>query len=266
MTVSSRLEILQSKPIGDGLNGVHDSFNSICQDVGISASLQALDQIGSEDIQNLSLALVSALQILPAARLLRSKTGNNLFSHLAKLNSAISSDDFNIEQIRPLWNAVLNKESDDVIWNKVEAAVTESTPPPRPPSSFPQTPWVRNTSSFANSTEHRKYVDGVLKEELGPLYVGVPGFFEAYFGSVAGLQPAARAVFDKCKEGDSPLYQKESGWQDWPKEAREKDVLSWFAELTGQFLDFAEEHQLASRARRRPLAQPHQRILDSTAD
>lgn len=67
----------------------------------------------------------------------------------------------------------------------------ESTPPLRLASSFQQTPWLRNTSSFANSTEHRKYVDDVLKEELGPMYVGVPGFSEAFLGKVVGLGPAA---------------------------------------------------------------------------
>ncbi|KAF1980438.1 hypothetical protein BU23DRAFT_444835 [Bimuria novae-zelandiae CBS 107.79] len=264
--IPSRSEILQSKPIGDGLNSVCDSFNSICKDLGIPASPQALDQMGNEDTQNLSLALVSALQILPAARLLHSKTGSSLFSHLSKLNSAISSDDFDIERIRPLWNAVLNKQSDDVIWNKAEAVVTESTPPSRPPSSFQQTPWLRSTSSFANSTEHRKYVDDVLKEELGPMYVGIPGFFEAFFGEIAGLKLAAQAVFERCKAGDNPLYREESGWQGWPEGARERDVLRWFAEVTGQFVDLAEEHQPASRARRRPLAQPHQPLQGSTAD
>jgi hypothetical protein len=42
---------------------------------------------------------------------------------------------------------------------------TESSPP-RLTFSFPQTPWLRSTSSFSNSTEHREYVDKVLKEEL----------------------------------------------------------------------------------------------------
>ncbi|KAI1673447.1 Monoamine oxidase N [Pyrenophora tritici-repentis] len=79
-------------------------------------------------------------------------------------------------------------------------AVTESTPPPRPTSSFQQTPLSINTGSFANSTEHRKHVDDVLKEELGHLYVGIPGFFEAFFEDVLGLRPAAQAVFDKCRE------------------------------------------------------------------
>src|SRR5207248_7926042 len=113
---------------------------------------------------------------------LPSKRGNNdLLGDLWWLSSAIYSDNFDAARIRHLLDAVLNKEPDEVIWDAVYDAVTESTPPPRPPSSFPQTPWVRNTSSFANSTEHRKYVDGVLKEELGPLYVEVPDFFEAYF-------------------------------------------------------------------------------------
>lgn len=89
------------------------------------------------------------------------------------------------------------------------------------------------------------------------MHVGVPGFYEAFFGEVADLDPAAQAVFERCKAGDSPLYQEESGWQGWPKGAKERDVLSWFAELTGQFLDFAEEHHPASGAQRRPLAQPY---------
>jgi len=109
-------------------------------------------------------------------------------------------------------------------------------------------------------------VDGVLKEEMGQLYVGIPGFFDAYFGSILGLKLVAQAVFDKCKEGDNPLYREESGWQGWPEGAKERDVLSWFAPLIGQLSDFAVENQPASRPRRRPLAQPYQPIQGSTAD
>lgn len=56
-----------------------------------------------------------------------------------------------------------------------------------------------------------QYVDDVLKEELGHMYIGIPGFFEAFFREVAGLKQAAQAVFEKCKEGDNPLYREESG-------------------------------------------------------
>ncbi|EDU47892.1 conserved hypothetical protein [Pyrenophora tritici-repentis Pt-1C-BFP] len=153
-----------------------------------------------------------------------------------------------------------------LIVSTVYDAVTESTPPPCPTSSFQQTPLSINTGSFANSTEHRKHVDDVLKEELGYLYVGIPGFFKAFFEDVPGLRPAAEAVFKKCKEGESPLYQVESGWQGWPEGAKEKDVLSWFAPLIDQLLDFAEEHMPGSHGRRRPLAQPHRPLQGSAAD
>ena len=158
------------------------------------------------ELKNLLLDLILALQGLPASRYLCSnRGGKNLYDDLSKLNLAANADDFDIERMGPLLKAVFSKESDDVIWGKVYAVATESTPPPRSASSLQQTPSLRNTSSFANSSEHRKYVDDVLKEELGFLYVGVPGFSEAFFGKVAGLGPAAQVVFEKCKEGDNPL-------------------------------------------------------------
>jgi hypothetical protein len=73
-------------------------------------------------------------------------------------------------------------------------------------------------------------------------------------------------VLDKCKEGDRPLYRVESGWQGWPEGAKEGDVLSWFAPLIDQLLDFEEEHLPTSQNRRRPLAQPHRPLQGSTAD
>ncbi|KAH7340008.1 hypothetical protein BKA66DRAFT_564240 [Pyrenochaeta sp. MPI-SDFR-AT-0127] len=121
-----------------------------------------------------------------------------------------------------------------IVWNKVYDALTESTPPPRPTSSVQRTPWLHSTGSIVNSSERRIQVDKVLKEELGPMYVDVPDFSEAFFGQVAGLGPAAQAVFDKSAG------------------------LSWLGPLIAQFSDFAEEHKPISEARRRALAQPHQ--------
>jgi hypothetical protein len=219
------------------------------------------------ETQDFLVALVSALQTLPASRHLpSSRGGKNLLDDLSKLMTVVNADDFDIERILPLLQAILRQEPDRLIWDRVYDAVTESTPPPRPTSSVLQTPWLRSTGSFANSTEHRKYVDDVLKEELGSMYVGIPGFFQAFFGEVADLQPAAQAVFERCCEGDDPLYQEGNGWQGWPEEAKERDVLRWFAKVTGQLSDWAAEHQPAPQARRRPLAQPHQPLQGSTAD
>lgn len=219
----------------------------------------------SADLQNIALVLLSTLQILPAARLLRSSGGKSLFSELPRLNSAITSDDFDFDRIKPLLNIALADHPDDaLIWHQVYNAITESTPPPRPiASSIQQTPWLRNTSSFANSSEHRKHVDAVLKEELGPMYVGLRGFHETFFGGVTGLETASEAVFKKCVEGSNPLYR--DGWSGWPEDANQGDVLSCFAGLSEKLGRLAEDYKLMSTRQRRPLARPNDPIDGSIA-
>jgi len=60
-------------------------------------------------------------------------------------------------------------------------------------------------------SKHRKYVDNVLKEELGPFYVGIPSLYKAFFRGVKGLKAVSATVFKKCKKGDNPLYTKKGG-------------------------------------------------------
>ncbi|OBT44352.1 hypothetical protein VE00_05845 [Pseudogymnoascus sp. WSF 3629] len=128
---STRSEVIKSKPIGDGLNVFRDSFNSLCKELGVSYSVDGLQQIDDEGLQNSALDLISALQIPPASRILPSNIGNkNFFGDLSRLNSAVNSDDFDINRVTPLLKAVINNESDDIIWDKAYAAVTEFTPPP----------------------------------------------------------------------------------------------------------------------------------------
>ncbi|KAK6840965.1 hypothetical protein PG987_001825 [Apiospora arundinis] len=78
---------------------------------------------------------------------------------------------------------------DSDIWRQAYGAVAEYTPPRQTTaSSLQQTPWLQNTSSFVNSSEHRKYVDGVLKEELGSLYIGLPDLQNVFFRGVTDLE------------------------------------------------------------------------------
>jgi hypothetical protein len=56
-------------------------------------------------------------------------------------------------------------------------------------------------------------MDDILKEELGPFYIGIPGLYKVFFKKVEGLKEANTVVFKKCKEGDNPLYTK-GGWRD----------------------------------------------------
>ena len=90
-------------------------------------------------------------------------------------------------------------------------------------------------------------MDDILKEELGPLYIGIPGLYKAFFRGVEGLKEVSAAVFKKCKEGDNLLYADKGGWRDWPKSAKQDDVLEWFNNLIKLFLGFVEEHGSAPK-------------------
>ncbi|KAF1359118.1 hypothetical protein EJ07DRAFT_120978 [Lizonia empirigonia] len=267
MASISRSNIINDNPIGSGLDSFRGLFKSTQAEMEIPSLSEAVLFIVKNNSKNLLRNLLLAFQNFPASHQLPSKSRNaTLLDDIDRFTPNITLKAYDIQRTVILCERVVRCAPDEEIWDALYDLVAESTPPPRPPSSITQTPWLRNTSSFVNSNEHRKYVDDVLKEELGAMYVGVPGFEEAFFGNVASLEPAAQAVFEKCKEGDNPLYREESGWQDWPEGARERDVLSWFAETTDKFVDLAGEYQPDSRPRRRPLAQPHQPLQGSTAD
>ncbi|KGM91569.1 uncharacterized protein PADG_12344 [Paracoccidioides brasiliensis Pb18] len=147
------------------------------------------------------------------------------------------------------------------VWNAVLGlidTVSRVTTPPRPISSIQQTPWLRNTSSFVNSTEYRKHVDFVLKEELGEIHVDIPSFFDAYFGDIPQLTAISQAVLKECEEGDSPLYHEEEGWRGWPELAAERDVLRWLTNIIAELVRSAEAQEPSWKIGRRPLAQPSQ--------
>lgn len=151
------------------------------------------------DLQTLAFAFISALRLLPASRQLHScRGGKNLCGDLSRLMSAVSFDDFDIKQIIPLLKAVLGKEPDKAIWDKVYAAITESTaltvivepitpPQPGPPltASSQQTPWTFNTGSFTDTSELRKDVDPILKSEVEDNFkIDHPDVFTTFFGQI----------------------------------------------------------------------------------
>jgi hypothetical protein len=63
----------------------------------------------------------------------------------------------------------------------------------------------------------------VLKEELGPMYVGLCNFHKIFLRDIVDLKTASKAVFKKCREGRNPLYHK--GWSGWPEDANQNNVL-----------------------------------------
>uniref|UniRef100_A0A8H7N259 non-specific serine/threonine protein kinase n=1 Tax=Bionectria ochroleuca TaxID=29856 RepID=A0A8H7N259_BIOOC len=261
MTYQGQSKLIEDHPIGNSLDIFRDSFTSLRKDRTIFHSADPLAHFTHEDIQNLALDLLSLLRKLPVVLLLQSKTGHGpLRNDLLKLLSAVASDEFDFDRVKPLLKSALADELDDaLVWKQVYDAVTESTPPPRPvASSIQQTPWLRNTSSFANSSEHRKYVDDVLKEELGPMYVGLRDFHDTYFKGVADLETASEAFFAECQADSNPRF--DNGWSGWPEDAKQEDVLRWFSDFSGNLAAFAKRRQSVPTRKRRPLAKPNEPI------
>ena len=84
------------------------------------------------DLQNLTLDLLGVLQDLRASCLLPSSgRGKNLRCDLLRLDSAVESDDFDLDHTKPLLNAALANDLDDaLIWDQVYLIIIESIPPP----------------------------------------------------------------------------------------------------------------------------------------
>ncbi|KAF5962908.1 hypothetical protein FBULB1_13735 [Fusarium bulbicola] len=238
MRNESQSKATENNPIGNGLNDFRESFDKICKGAGFSVTPDDLEELEQQDLRNLTLPLLFTLQSHAASDLLFTNNGRGtLRSSLLRLISAAASDNFDFDRVKPLLKSALAREPDDLIWDQACRVVVEPTLPPRSiASSLQQTPWLRNTGSFANSSEHRKYIDDVLKEELGSMYVGLRRFHDAYFGGVAGLDAASQAFFDQCVEGSDPLFA--DGWKGWPKDANQDDVLSWFADFSDKLTTF----------------------------
>ena len=213
------------------------------------------------------LNLLSALQGCPAAHHL-GPAHKPLLADLWRFGSSVASGNFEWDRVKPLLVTILTNKPDEEIWNQVYHAVTESTPPPRPvASSIQQTPSSRNMGGIVNSSELRKDTDNMLKVDLGPMYVDIPGFHDAILGGIRGLGEASDAVFEKCCEGPDPLFRHGEGWSGWSEGAQEGAVQRWLDDLVQKFIEWAPHHEAYEAAApiRRLVAEPHKPLGGSMA-
>jgi hypothetical protein len=222
---------------------------------------------------------VSALQTLPASRLLRSTRGDkNLFNDLLRFPTIIGSDDFDVKRIVPLLWTVLHEDADEVVWHKVYDIVGQSvhktsgepsTPPPSGPprtASFQQTPWTFNTGSFADTSDLRRNVDPILKDEVEDnLKIDHPEVFDTFFGQIPRLHEMTSAVLQSCREAEPPLFQEDVGWVGWPEKCEETAVLQFLRRHVDQFQRFADDHDFRPSKRRRCITTPNKPIPGSVS-
>lgn len=254
------MDIIKSKPIGEGLNVFRDLYDATLTDIPELSDAVGHMHIGDEgeihrldakyflmyiDLKNLVLDLILAVQSLPAARLLHSPNSRDtLRTHLLRFTPLVDSGDFDVRLAIPLLNKILNKAPDADIWGAVYSLVTESMPPPRPLLFCNQTTISFNTGSLANTSEYRKHFDGALKDELdSSLRIDIPDFFDILFSELINLESVAGDVFKKCQENENLLYKEGEGggWRGWPEDTHKEKVLKWFKERIDMFLEFAKE-------------------------
>ena len=212
---------------------------------GVSFGLQADDLAGRKIV----LQLLAGLQSLSPALELRSRTqSGSLFDDITSLSMLISSKSRTPTLAAPLLQLVIKQANDEDIWYSVFDLIDRTqitrptTPPPSAPAlpPFKQTPWSHNTGSLADTAELRSHMDDLLKQELLPsLRLDVSDLQCACFWHVTGLDELAKAVFDRCQKGDTPLYKEGVGWVQWPSSADEELVLTWLKEHTKLFSEWA---------------------------
>ncbi|KEY64859.1 hypothetical protein S7711_03856 [Stachybotrys chartarum IBT 7711] len=125
----------------------------------------------------------------------------------------------------------------------------------------PRTTWIKDHGVFLLELRPGGATKPEAEESMRSNFDPAP---HTFFGAVPDLESASEAVFKKCIEGDNPLSDK--GWKDWPEDANQDRVLSWFGEIIERLWDLANEHKSTTTLRRRPLAQPNKPIQGSTAE
>ncbi|MCJ1473154.1 hypothetical protein MMC13_001805 [Lambiella insularis] len=252
----SELDIVSCNPIKDEFKALLTTIKSTYPNAKVANSSTNYEKLLADPVgKDLVLRFIGTLLLLPAASALPSKYGlGPLSGDIALLYSGLSSSQIDIKITAALLHVV--------IWTVLYAVIARTRPTPQPTtpplsrpsftSSFQQTPWSFNTGGFEDTSEHRKQVDDVLKEELLPsLRIDIPDFIDAVFRHVPQLDELAEAVFELCLEGDTPLYKEGGGWARWPGSAKEELVLEWLQDLMKRFTAWINECGVHSAAHRR---------------
>lgn len=257
LTYNDRV-IIGQHPLSDSLDYLREFLQKIEQTYAKSLSYEKSDQ-------EPRIAISQLLFILwrnDAALELHSKTINlNIRSELWTLICQAQTGYLDYEHYRVLSQLVIEQAPDVDIWSAVidviartRPAKAVTTPPPSGSafsSTIQQTPCSFNSGSFIDTSEQRTQVNVALKQELLPNHrLDIPDFIHNLFGWLPQLHELADKVFQRCQDGDAPLFTVGKGWAKWPPIAREHLVLDWLQNLTMRFTELATERGERLAARR----------------
>ncbi|KAG9236004.1 hypothetical protein BJ875DRAFT_494545 [Amylocarpus encephaloides] len=251
-----QLKAINDNPINNSLDHVRATVQSSYRDADVQGPLVKFERLISDSVgRALVLKLIVTLLNLLAATTMPSVNGDGmLLNDLFSLIHGISSNAFDIGYAAEL----------------IKLSTHYPTTPPQSSAPFvtsvQQTPWSFNTGSLVDTSDLRRDLDPILKDELeSNLIIDHPEFFNKFFDGVPRQGEIAAAVFEICKEAEAPLYKEGTGWVGWPEDCKESRVLHWLGQRINQFLQFANERGFQPPTRRRYFTTPNKPIPGSVS-
>ena len=237
---------------------------------------------------NIHQAIIPLIQLLkehPVASRLHNPASNlPLASELATILTHLkesNEDTFDYGPYRELSEQVVSESADHTIWETAFGLIAKTKPkrttPPITPhrsasganQSLKQTPHSYSTSGLESTSESKDDIFPVLKKELSPsLRLDIPDFVDAVFGHVPHLEKLADTAFNSSQEGDVQegddiRYTKDAGWSGWPKDCRERDVITWLGKVMSRLITLIQHEKGYVANRRRVYSTPNKFILGS---
>jgi hypothetical protein len=157
--------------------------------------------------------------------------------------SAVCSDDFDIDRIKPLLNAVLSHEPDESIWDEVYGAVTKSNPPtildkrlnPSTLSRFSIIPTYTGTNIKTKSSrlldgDKRDNVEKELFVEIQTcIFRDVGCFWDKFF---VDQREEIKVMVEKMINTEY----RDKRWTGFPANTGEENVWNWQCSLEKGFV------------------------------
>ncbi|KAG6109306.1 hypothetical protein E4U31_007006 [Claviceps sp. LM219 group G6] len=208
-----------------------------------------LENLSPADIRLLASSLLCCLDSHPACDIINKRRLSDKWWLVTPATE--------ICRARRLLAGVLDQEDEKYIWKQVKKFIIKMSQ-----NRCADTAFSHNGAALANSSEHCKDVDNLMREEAGLTHVGIPKLLETFFPcSVDDLERTSKIFFKKCTRGRTPRY-KDDTWTDWPTRAVEKNVFRWLKRFSKRLDKFARRSRPDITHRRRLLGTRSEAIDD----
>ncbi|KAI9863684.1 MAG: hypothetical protein M1813_003707 [Trichoglossum hirsutum] len=250
MRPHSGLENTTDSPI-KGLDEFRHLFKSVCADLGLSGSQEAVEQIvlstsgegGTSFLSvkflltgigaNLLPRLLSHLQTDPAAWSILSERKSTLFIEISSFITRILERKFSVPHAITLCERVISDAPSREIWDAVQDLIAE--PGPVTPTTIPgggtfDTP-LKSTANSQQDDEqtHRDLDNRILQEVAGCVYNDTGGFYKKYFEGKPWEPDAERTIRDINPR-------KANGrWAGYPHPPSQDAFFRWFWRLESTY-------------------------------